>query len=228
MTTEQRYVVKLASGHYLGDASAGTFGVREIRYAARLTRQQAYDHASRRPGAVALRLKPSKRAAELAKLRAEVDALRDACCHLRSERDNVREYVEGQLADVTRERDEWKAQASRSEDHMEDLRAKCAQYRVYSIDAERKLDAMTAERDAERKAANEAIATAHDMTKERDALAAELVLAQESIRLLRACPLPPARPVEELRDELRNIWQATDYPAEWDAVARRARELGAR
>ena len=164
--SEQRYVVKLASGAWIATAGNSTSVFKDAH---RATRIEAYRIAASwgNHGAVALRLKTGKRAAELAKLRAEV----------------------------------------------EELGTRCDAHEADTMDAERKLDAMT---------------------KERDALAARLVLAEESIRLLRG-PVAPARPVEELRDELERIYDSLPsylpgdkIRSDWAAVAKRARELGAR
>jgi SMC interacting uncharacterized protein involved in chromosome segregation len=74
MTTEQRYVVKLASGAWLTELGTQT---RALREAQKGSRADAYRVAASWSayGAVALRLKPSARAAELARLEAENDEL---------------------------------------------------------------------------------------------------------------------------------------------------------
>jgi hypothetical protein len=74
----ERYVVKLASGEWMRKDGTATGLLREAYKAPRAV---AYRLAAQyeRMGAVALRLKPSARAAELAKLRAEVEDLQKAC-----------------------------------------------------------------------------------------------------------------------------------------------------
>jgi hypothetical protein len=76
MSTE-RYAVKLANGKYLGH---GHVCVKSIADAFKYNMtKHAYGDALRYDGAKVLRLKPSKRAEELARLRAEVDELRERC-----------------------------------------------------------------------------------------------------------------------------------------------------
>ena len=72
MTTEQRYVVKLADGRYIGGPPMYSASQND---ASKLERHVAYAracaHSEHTP--TVLRLKPSPRAAELAKLRGEVE-----------------------------------------------------------------------------------------------------------------------------------------------------------
>jgi hypothetical protein len=178
-----RYIVKLANGKYLG------IGGREVSQcdAFRYIRRNAWMDATG-DGSTVLRLKPSTRAAELAKLRAQVTCL--------SER--------------------------------------CAVYQDDIIDAERKLDAMTKEREA---LAAQLAALPPDVTDWEvakaihDAVPSTHEMAKAARRLLRGTAAP-VRPVEELAEELRNVWSANhgslDAVVIWGAVARRARELGAR
>jgi hypothetical protein len=100
MSDEQRYVVKLASGEWItGDNTKTEY----LRCAHRDTRAKSYgvaldweDH-----GAVALRLKPGKRAAEMARLEAENDELLE----ILRKRDNDVEELAGKLDAMTAERD---------------------------------------------------------------------------------------------------------------------------
>lgn len=182
----ERYVVKLASGEWLG---TNGFPTTDMAKALTTTRAGAYHLAANCiPTAVALRLKPSARAAELAKLRAEVEELR------------------GKLKDC--------------QDTADDLRFS--------------LDARTDERDA---LAAQLAALPPDVTDEELITALlrfgdithQKVVAREARRLLRG-PVAPARPVKELRDELvgATLGHLLGHTDMWDAVAKRARELGAR
>jgi hypothetical protein len=189
MSTE-RYVVKLANGEWVHPHGGRTD---KLSKAWKGDRYDAYNTACC-SGGVALRLKPSPRAAER-----KLDAM-------------------------TKERDEMRA---RAETACREVGEAC----TTMLAAIRERDALAAQlatlppdvSDAElAKALVEA-----DEARRRDGLggAWELRAAREARRLLRG-PAAPARPVEELRDELRKAWRGED--CDWDALARRARELGAR
>lgn len=181
--SDDRYVVKLASGGWLTKEHCCSI---TLAGALKTTRAAAYRLAAKYEsmGAVALRLKPSARAAELAKLRAEVDGLRDACNLLRAERDALAAKLAALPPDVS---DEEVAEAIRSAE------------------------------------------------KQRGTSGAWMVTAAQTARRLLRGPVAPARPVEELRDELEQIYDSLPaylpghkVRSDWTAVAKRARELGAR
>lgn len=227
MTTE-RYVVKLASGELMTRAGVAVQGQVD---GTKMSRAEAYQLAWLH-GAVALRLKPSKRAAELAKLRAEVAELRGRCTGYQDAADEGRaelaklraevEALKVDLADASEVRDRKWAEAKH---------------------ATSQLHAMTAERDHERRTANEAVAQLHDVTRERDTLRDQLGAVEAQLRGAREhriraegerdaltaqlAALPPDVTDEELVNALFNEWAKPMGSGHkgWLSVAALARRL---
>jgi len=131
--TTERYVVKLASGAWLTKHSLPVYRIGDAH---KMPRAEAYELAARHEklGAVALRLKPSKRAAELAKLREEVEELRGRLNDCRA----VDEQLRFSLDARTEERDTLR-------DQLEAVEAQLRGAHEHRIRAEGERDALAAQ-----------------------------------------------------------------------------------